>query len=143
MTPRKIEPPDLQMLVATFGGWPNIPPAAWAQYDREVERWKQSVREGWAYQVKTIPAGAGYVKAADLAGQPPRREVIAAVRHGDDGRLYCEFQSYAILELSVPQLRGLSSAWGKDTDTWAGREVELTAGQNKNVLLRIVQARAA
>jgi hypothetical protein len=34
-------PPDLQELVATQGGYNNITPEAWAEYDRKTKTWRE------------------------------------------------------------------------------------------------------
>jgi len=33
-------PPDLQKMVAHFGGYQNIPAAAWAQFDEAMKQWQ-------------------------------------------------------------------------------------------------------
>jgi len=44
--------PSLQDLVARHGGHDRITPAAWAQYEAEVKRWRDDVRYG---QAEIIP----------------------------------------------------------------------------------------
>jgi hypothetical protein len=39
-------PPDLQDLVRKSATYSQITPRAWAQYDREMERWKDDLRNG-------------------------------------------------------------------------------------------------
>jgi hypothetical protein len=43
---RKPTPPDLQALVARFGGFDKIPPRAWAAYDAALARWRAEMRDG-------------------------------------------------------------------------------------------------
>lgn len=38
-------PPDLQMLIAEHGGYQNITPEAWAQFDRMMKTWQTKRRE--------------------------------------------------------------------------------------------------
>jgi hypothetical protein len=35
----------LQALVAQYGGYSSIPPAAWAEYDRAVKTWESARRD--------------------------------------------------------------------------------------------------
>jgi hypothetical protein len=45
--PRKLRPaPNLQALVAKYGRYDLIPPAAWKQFDRDMEIWKADMRAG-------------------------------------------------------------------------------------------------
>jgi hypothetical protein len=55
MTPRVVHsgvdpqpgaPQDLQALVLKHGGWPNIPPEAWAAYDAKLTEWQMRSRAG-------------------------------------------------------------------------------------------------
>jgi hypothetical protein len=39
-------PPDLQELVRRYGTYPQVTPQAWAQYDHQMERWKDDLRNG-------------------------------------------------------------------------------------------------
>lgn len=40
------QPPDLQALVEAHGTWDQIPPEAWAQFDRAMVEWKDHMRHG-------------------------------------------------------------------------------------------------
>jgi hypothetical protein len=40
-----MRPPDLQELVARFGGYDKITPEAWAEYDRAMAEWQLKRRE--------------------------------------------------------------------------------------------------
>jgi hypothetical protein len=40
-----MRPPDLQELVARFGGYDKITPEAWAEYDRAMAEWQIKRRE--------------------------------------------------------------------------------------------------
>lgn len=44
LQPPWVPPPDLQALVAEFGGYRKITPEAWARYDREMAEWKANLR---------------------------------------------------------------------------------------------------
>jgi hypothetical protein len=48
MTERRLRrpPPDLHELIRKYGAYSQITPQAWAQYDREMERWKDDLRNG-------------------------------------------------------------------------------------------------
>jgi hypothetical protein len=151
-------PPDLAALVATFGFYSAIPPAAWASYDRQIAAWLADVRA--ASDPKTYLAtpdqscpsaridprasalarrkdmdisehiSGGFLKVGDLAGGV-RREVIAEVRPGRYQNPDCEFQSGAVLTLNATNLRALAAAWGPETDAWTGKEVELYVGKTQ------------
>jgi hypothetical protein len=41
-------PPDLDELARKHGGYSRITAEGWAWYDREIERWKDDVRNGRA-----------------------------------------------------------------------------------------------
>jgi hypothetical protein len=153
-------PPDLQVLVAAFGTYSAIPPAAWASYDRQVSVWLASVRAAGnpeSYQaipdqscpgaridpnasaptrgdksmdVSNFVSSSGFIKPADLA-DGPRREVIADVRPGKYERPDMEFQSGGILSINGTNMRILTNAWGTETDAWAGKEVELYVGKTQ------------
>ena len=43
-------PPDLQALAAEYGGLGNVPPKAWAEFDREREAWLIKYRDRQANQ---------------------------------------------------------------------------------------------
>jgi hypothetical protein len=45
-----LSPPDLQELVLAHGGWNNIPPDAWADFDARLEAWRASIRDGVRWQ---------------------------------------------------------------------------------------------
>ena len=38
--------PDLQALVAAYGGYDRIPPEAWAAYQRELAEWRARIALG-------------------------------------------------------------------------------------------------
>ncbi len=42
--PRRV-PPDLQDLVKRYGAYSQIPPHAWADFDRQMEGYRNSVRK--------------------------------------------------------------------------------------------------
>jgi hypothetical protein len=44
--PQPGAPPDLQALVAEYGGWPNITQEAWAEYDAKLAEWQMRSRAG-------------------------------------------------------------------------------------------------
>jgi hypothetical protein len=71
-----------------------------------------------------------FVKVDELAGGP-RRCVIGEVPIGKFGRPDLHFQDGACLGVNTTNLRTLYNAWGKETDDWIGREVELFVGKIK------------
>jgi hypothetical protein len=48
-------PPDLQGLVRKYGGYSNIPAAAWAEYDRAVEAWQRCRRDRYERKITHAP----------------------------------------------------------------------------------------
>jgi hypothetical protein len=44
------QPPDLQKLVEAFGGYRNITPEAWAQWDAENKLYDERMRSGCFYR---------------------------------------------------------------------------------------------
>jgi hypothetical protein len=132
-------PPDLGALVAAFGFYSAIPPAAWASYDRQHAAWLASVRaasdpnnhiatpDQSCSSARVDPNASalarrkdmdisehisgGFLKVADLAGGV-RREVIAEVRPGKYQNPDCEFQSGAVLTLNATNLRALAADAG-------------------------------
>ena len=46
--------PDLQALVIEYGGWPNIPAAAWADYDGKLAEFQMRIRLGINRDVRSI-----------------------------------------------------------------------------------------
>jgi hypothetical protein len=46
---REFAAPDLQELVMAHGTYNKITPDAWEQFDRDMERYRTSLREGWKY----------------------------------------------------------------------------------------------
>jgi hypothetical protein len=53
-TPKR---PDLQELVTRFGNYSAITAKAWAQWDADMERWKEHVRAGGLHvDMKVRPA---------------------------------------------------------------------------------------
>jgi hypothetical protein len=55
---RLMAPPDLQTLVAEYGGYNKITPEAWEEWDAATKQWKQDVRLGNA-EIEASPARAG------------------------------------------------------------------------------------
>ena len=45
-------PPDLQKLVAAYGGYDKITPEAWARHDADMARWRASMRGGTWYEIR-------------------------------------------------------------------------------------------
>lgn len=56
-----VPPPCLQQLVEAHGGYHRITPEAWAQYDRDVAKWREDLRSGalWMDQWMEIRRAAG------------------------------------------------------------------------------------
>jgi hypothetical protein len=71
----------------------------------------------------------GFIKVGHLASGP-RQVVIAEVRSGNYGP-DCEFQDGSVLTLNKTNIRALNDAWGRETDNWIGKLVELYIGQTE------------
>lgn len=61
--------PDLHALITEFGSYDRITPDAWAEFDRETEQHRASIRAGAPYE----PAPTAVKSARDLLDQPRRK----------------------------------------------------------------------
>jgi hypothetical protein len=74
--------------------------------------------------------GSKFIKVVDLVNGP-QRTVIHDVRPGSFEKPNAEFRNGSILSLNATNMRALASAWGTETDTWIGKEVELYIGETR------------
>ena len=154
MTQRQLRPPpDLHALIREHGAYSKIPPAAWAEYDRAMEQWKDDLRnDRLLIDDTTQPTGASARGAAiesaenrnrkmdmtDYAGsswlkledvREPRRAIITDCVKGNYERPDLIFESGDCVSLNKTSVRTLIKAYGADSREWTGKEVELYAGQ--------------
>jgi hypothetical protein len=73
-------------------------------------------------------AGGGFIGVADLNGGT-RRETISAVELGKYGKPDLHFRSGDKLSVNSTNAKALSKAYGRNSDDWIGREIELYCGQ--------------
>ena len=73
-------------------------------------------------------AATSFVALEDVANGP-RRDVIVGVTIGNYDKPVLELQSGDRLSANKTNVRALVTAYGDDSDSWIGKEIELYAGQ--------------
>lgn len=140
--------PDLQIWVARYGGYDQIP---WQQWDAAVLAWRRAYEdrifaENYQARLKARQAQAnertdkmniddyitkgGFI-TSDTVASGPIRDTIADCKMGRFERLDLHLHGGGTLGLNQTNLRTLRSAWGSESDAWIGKEIELSLGQTK------------
>jgi hypothetical protein len=73
-------------------------------------------------------SGSQFVKCADVSSGPIR-EKIAGVEVGKYNKPNITFESGAILSVNATNARALIRAFGRDSESWIGNDVELFLGE--------------
>jgi hypothetical protein len=81
--PSPARPPDLQALIARYGGYNRITEEAWAEHDKQVAEWKQARGIGTGLPGKVLKAARPPLRVV-TAKAGSRSETAVAVRL-DDG----------------------------------------------------------
>jgi hypothetical protein len=76
-------------------------------------------------------SGSAFLKVDDIKASGPRRVVIADVKEGKYGRPDIEFDDGSKIGVNATNNRALVNAYGRNSDSWLNKQVELAIGEVK------------
>jgi len=75
--------------------------------------------------------GAAFLKLDDVKVNGPMRLVITDIEDGKYDRANLSFDDGTRLSCNTTGMRALARAYGTESDTWIGKEVELSVGKTE------------
>jgi hypothetical protein len=73
--------------------------------------------------------GDQYLKVEDIRASGPVRVTIEAVSAGNFDKPVASLSDGSTVQLNVSNTRTLIRVWGKNSEDWVGREIDLSIGQ--------------
>ena len=74
-------------------------------------------------------SGDAYLKVEDIRTSGPVKAVIETITEGAFDKPVANLSDGSALQLNISNTRTLVRTWGKNSEDWLGREIELAIGQ--------------